>query len=80
LDNVIIPQSVISIEYQAFHECSNLMDFTCLAITPPSYNNVLGGEGWPYPGTIYVPAASVEAYKAADGWKNYASKIQAIPE
>ena len=29
--------------------------------------------------TIYVPASSVDAYKAADKWKNYADKIQAIP-
>ena len=30
--------------------------------------------------TIYVPAASIDAYKAAEGWSNYAGKIQAIPE
>ena len=29
---------------------------------------------------IYVPAASVEAYKAATNWSKYASKIQPIPE
>lgn len=29
--------------------------------------------------TIYVPAASVNAYKAASGWSRYADKIQAIP-
>ena len=29
---------------------------------------------------IYVPAASVDAYKAASGWSDYADKIQAIPE
>ena len=28
---------------------------------------------------IYVPAASVETYKAASDWSGYASKIQAIP-
>ena len=28
---------------------------------------------------IYVPAASVNAYKAASGWSRYADKIQAIP-
>ena len=28
--------------------------------------------------TIYVPAASVNAYKAAPGWSQYASQIQAI--
>ena len=28
--------------------------------------------------TIKVPAASVAAYKAADGWKDYANRITAI--
>ena len=28
---------------------------------------------------IYVPAESVEAYKTATNWSNYASKIEAIP-
>jgi len=28
---------------------------------------------------IYVPAASVNAYKTATNWKSYASRIQAIP-
>lgn len=29
---------------------------------------------------IYVPAASVDTYKAASGWRNYADRIQAIQE
>ena len=28
---------------------------------------------------IYVPSESVDAYKAASGWSDFASKIQAIP-
>ena len=28
---------------------------------------------------IYVPAGSVETYKAASGWSEYANRIQAIP-
>ena len=28
---------------------------------------------------VYVPAQSVDAYKSAAGWSNYADKIQAIP-
>jgi len=28
---------------------------------------------------IYVPSESVEAYKSASGWSNYASRIQPIP-
>ena len=28
---------------------------------------------------IYVPAGSVDVYKDAEGWSEYASRIQAIP-
>lgn len=30
--------------------------------------------------TIYVPAESVEAYKTAEGWSEYADRIEGIPE
>ena len=67
---------VTSIDDYAFQDCSRLTSFTCLATNPPSLgSNVFNGMN----GTIFVPAASVEAYKAADGWKDHASQIQAIP-
>jgi len=51
--------------------CYNLSSVTINAITPPSIGRytftVMYGE--PYP--IYVPSASVNAYKAADIWKDY---------
>jgi hypothetical protein len=28
--------------------------------------------------SVFVPAESVDAYKKADGWKDYASMIKAI--
>ena len=51
---------------------------TVQASTPPS----LGTDAFTSSGiqTIYVPASSVNADKSADGWNDYASKIQAIPE
>lgn len=45
------------------------------ATTPPT----LGQEALGYPVAIYVPAESVEAYKAATNWSTYADRIQAIP-
>ena len=46
---------------------------TCLAAIPPTFgHNALLST------TIKVPAASVAAYKAADGWKDYASYIVAM--
>lgn len=77
LTSIVIPEGVTSIGYGAFQNCSSLKSFTCLASNPPSLgNNALNDM----PATIYVPAASVNAYKTADGWSAYAGFIQAIPE
>jgi hypothetical protein len=54
-----------------------MTSITVNATTPP----VLGANV--FDGTndcpIYVPASSVNAYKAASSWRYYASRIQAIP-
>ena len=78
LTSVTIPASVTSIGNQVFYLCSNLTSITCEATTPPTF--VKGANAWrPFGGsvTIYVPAASVDAYKAAEIWSNYADRIQA---
>ena len=48
------------------------------ATTPPTVNGELFGNSGSALKNIYVPAESVETYKAADGWKDFADKIQAI--
>ena len=77
LTSIEIPNSVTSIGNNAFLGCGSLTSVTVLATTPPS----LGAAVFPSSSDlkIYVPAESVEAYKAATNWKDYASKIQAIP-
>jgi len=77
LTSIVIPESVTSIGKDAFCYCSNLKSLTCLAVNPPALGDY---AFWGMSGIIYVPAASVDAYKAADDWKDYASQIQAIPE
>ena len=60
----------------AFYSCRNLSSFTCLAVDPPTLGtSVFNNSNL----VIYVPAQSVDAYKTATNWSNYASKIQAIP-
>ena len=78
LTSITIPNSVTSIEDYAFQHCSGLTSIYCEATTPP----ILGGVNTlnnTNNAPIYVPSASVEAYKAASGWSTYASRIQATP-
>ena len=76
--SVTIGDRITSIGSLAFNYCSSLKSVTCLATTPPTLGfNAFVQYGAEFP--IYVPAESVDAYKAASGWSAYASRIQAIP-
>jgi hypothetical protein len=84
LVSITIPDSVTRIGYtgnsDVFSNCNALASFTCLGTTPPylaNYQYPL--RGVPADCPIYVPAASVDAYKAASGWSGRAAYIQAIP-
>ena len=79
LTSVTIGDSVTTIGNSAFSWCESLTSVYCKPTTPPvalfSYvyweafdSNASGRE-------IYVPMESIEAYKSAEGWKNYASDI-----
>ena len=64
----------------SFQYCSNLQTVTVRATTPPTIDTfffdstpIANGNG-----TIYVPSASVNAYKNAAGWSTYADRIQPI--
>ena len=76
LTSITIPESVTSIGYWAFNGCEGLTSITCEAIIPPDcgfacFSNV--DKSIP----VYVPAQSVDAYKAANEWKEF-TNIQAI--
>ena len=77
LTSITIGNSVTSIGDAAFQSCYSLTSITCLATTPPTSGFSLFYNTNNCP--IYVPSGSVNAYKAASGWSNYASRIQAIP-
>ena len=78
LKNITIPANVESINDFAFAACPNLTSITVKATTPPTLgNNAFADSNIQ---RIYVPADSVDKYKSATNWKDYADKIQAIPE
>lgn len=78
LTSVSLP-NVTTIKNYAFSRCSGLVSVTIEATTPPTLTNVNAFDNTHADLVIYVPAESVEAYKAATNWSTYASKIQAIP-
>ena len=77
LTSVTIPNSVTSIDTYAFGGCTGLTSITFEATTPPTLGTQVFDNTNNCP--IYVPAESVDAYKAATNWSTYASRIQAIP-
>ena len=75
--SITIPSSMTSIGTYAFDSCTSLESLTVQATTPPTLgSNALNNTNANL--VIKVPSASVNAYKSASGWSNYASKIQAI--
>ncbi len=78
LTSIEIPKIVTSIGDQTFKYCDSLTSVTVLRTTPPTLGTNAFADT-PSSLKIYVPSASVNAYKTADGWKDYASQIQAIP-
>lgn len=70
--SITIPNSVTYIGDNAFNNCNSLKRLYCKSTIPPSIDNI----GLPASGiTIYVPTKSVEQYKSANGWSQYASQI-----
>lgn len=79
LASVEIPATVNLISGMAFYGCSSLTSLTVLAITPPALVQQALDETSDDL-IIYVPAESVDTYKAAENWSSYEGKIQAISE
>jgi len=77
LRSIELPATLNELKNYVFIYCISLNTIISWAKVPP----VVGScalQGLEALENIYVPAESVEKYKAADGWSEYASKVKAI--
>ena len=79
LTSVTMPDSVTTIGNGAFYYCTSLKEVYCEPTTPPSLGGRSVFDNNASDRKIYVPTASVDAYKTATRWSEYASAIVAMP-
>ena len=71
LTSVTITNSVTTIGYYAFSGCKNVKQITVEAVTPPECSiNTFDGVNTKEC-KLFVPKNSIDAYKKADGWKEF---------
>ena len=75
LTSVTIPNSVTLIGDKAFASCTELIDVYCLAEKVPSTKRDAFQGSYIEYATLHVPAASINAYSAAEPWKNFKSIV-----
>ena len=68
----ILPASLTTIKLGAFRNNYALTTIICNAVVPPTCGTDVFKKV-PTSCTVYVPTESVDAYKAADGWKGFAN-------
>ena len=91
VEKLYLPESVNEVDYMAFELVSNLKEVYISSAIPP----VITVEGYDVAQfednafmlrfsnadvKFFVPAQAVEAYKNADGWKDFADKIFTVEE
>ena len=75
LASIDLPASIQWIGAAAFKDCTSLTSLTCRAVTPPSFVLTESDCLLSRLQEIKVPQASVEAYKSAWGWSEFADII-----
>lgn len=77
LKRLILPETITSIGNWMLSGCTTMEVLICRALTPPTFDrNPFYNSNSTF--IIYVPDASVEAYKTASGWSSYADRIKTI--
>lgn len=82
LTKLVFPSTIESVSSFSCSRCSSLYTVICNAINPPALGSsvfsstpIASGTGY-----IYVPDASVDAYKSATNWATYESQIKPLSE
>ena len=89
--DIILPSTILNFrEYKFLENDTSIQNLTIYATTPPQFLNYIEDEaedifGYRYPSSkapsgfkIYVPSASLNAYKTAEGWSHMADYFVAI--
>lgn len=73
--SLIIPSDVTQIDYRAFSECYNLVSLSVHATVPPVVSGSAFSGFTPGNCVLRVPEESLELYRAADVWKDFADIV-----
>ena len=77
LTSITIPKNVTHLGGMIVGACNALTSITCLNTTPPHINeNTFNNE---YSYSLFVPNGCIDAYKAAEYWKNF-TKIYEVDD
>lgn len=77
LERVIIGKNVTDVANKAFDSCSGLSVVNCKALIPPTCSN--SSEFKSTSAALYVPEKTLESYRNAKGWTNFAKIFEGTP-
>lgn len=80
LTSITIPNSVTTIGEFAFDGCTKLVSIYNYADTPQDISSEVFTGVDKTACTLYVPEKNIDAYKKADGWKEFVIKAIPFPE
>lgn len=71
LTAVVLSENLQVIEHEAFADCRSLDYIRCLSVEPPKLDGSAFNGVEKNNFTVVVPPEAIEAYKNADGWKEF---------
>ena len=67
LERITLPANLQSLGEYLFYDCPRLQEITVLAMSPPTVSSIVTRD---FQGVVRVPAAAINAYRRAPGWKH----------